>query len=87
MRFPNELVGPLCGISFKEAFETLPNIIEFVDKLWIEEKTTGIFKEFLHFVKAALTNPGKLSAHQDRCRKFVRDLKTKRIPPYLQKYT
>ena len=83
-RFPESVPGVIGGKSFKEIFDTLPNIIEFVDSLWQADKTTGVFKLFYVFVKNQLEIVDKRAEHEKRCCDFVKD--KKKCAPYMQKY-
>ena len=83
-RFPREIPGVIGGKKFKDIFETLPKIIEFVNSLWQEDKTTGLFHEFYVYVKNQLEIPDLKSAHEKRCCDFVKT--QKKIPSYMFKY-
>ena len=83
-RFPTDVPGVIGGKSFKEIFHTLPKIIEFVDRLWQEDKTTGIFKLFYVYVKNQLEIQDQKAAHEKRCCDFVKN--KKQLPPYMRKY-
>ena len=83
-RFPTEVPGVIGGKTFKEIFDTLPKIIEFVASLWQEDQTTGIFKLFYVYVKNQLEVPDQMAAHEKRCCEFVKGQKN--IVPYLRKY-
>ena len=83
-KFPDSVPGVIGGKSFKEIFDTLPKIIEFVDSLWQADKTTGIFKLFFVYVKNQLEVVDERAAHEKRCCDFVKD--KKQLPPYMQKY-
>jgi hypothetical protein len=83
-RFPIEMAGELGGHSFLELFEKKPKIIEFVRKLWIEEKCSGMFLDFMKYCKMMLNNPIVKAEHEQRCYKYVTDLKS--IPDYMKDY-
>ena len=85
-KFPNELGGDLGGKTFLEILNNLPKIVEFVDSLWLEEKTTGIFKQFYEYIKSMLRNPLVKSEHCSRARAFVKNLTENEVPSYMQKY-
>jgi hypothetical protein len=84
MRFPLVLGGSIGGLTFEEVFNNLPNIIEFVDKKWFKDKTTGVFLEFLIFVKNKLTNKETRGEHINRCRKYATN--NRLLPSYMIKY-
>jgi len=84
--FPEKLGGELGGRTFAEILNESPKIVEFVDSLWQEEQTTGIFKDFLVFVKTMLQNPLVKSEHVARAREFVKNKTNDEIPSYLKKY-
>ena len=50
-KFPKEMCGDLGGRTFLNILLEFPKIVEFVDSLWVEEKTTGIFHDFLVYIK------------------------------------
>ena len=84
--FPKEMGGDLGGKTFIEVLNNDPKTVEFVDKLWLEQKTTGIFRKFYMFVKNMLRNPVVKSEHRERAREFVKTLSETDIPSYMQKY-
>ena len=86
-KFPEELGGDLGGRTFIEILNESPKIVEFVDSLWQEENTTGIFKDFFVFVKTMLQNPLVKSEHSARAREFVKTIPDDEIPSYLKKYS
>ena len=83
-RFPKIVPGVLGGKTFLEIFEGQPKIVEFVNSLWLEDKLTGIFKEFFVYIKYQLNCPILKEEHETRCFQFVK--KEKEIPTYLLKY-
>ena len=83
-QFPKELGGVIGGITFEDAFCKLPNIIEFVDTKWLESKTTGIFLEFMKFVKNKLKNKDTRAEHIMRCYKYATNQRS--LPSYMIKY-
>ena len=86
-KFPKELGGNLAGKTFIEILNTDPKTVEFVDNLWLEEKTTGIFRDFYVYIKNMLCIPLVKSEHRERARKFVKTLSEDEIPSYMKKYT
>ena len=85
-RFPEGLGGDIGGKSFLELLENSPKIIEFVDQLWFEEKTTGLYKKFLLYIQKKLRDPKIRSAHQNRAREFVKTVDKDEVPSYMQKF-
>jgi len=86
-KFPKDLGGDLAGKTFIEILNTDPKTVEFVDNLWLEEKTTGIFRDFYVYIKNMLCNPLVKSEHRGRAREFVKTLSEDEIPSYMKKYT
>ena len=86
-KFPKEFGGDLAGKTFIEILNTDPKTVEFVDSLWLEEQTTGIFREFFLYTKTMLLNPLVKSEHRERAREFVKTLSDDDIPSYMKKYT
>jgi len=86
-KFPKDFGGDLGGKTFLEILNNLPKIVEFVDSLWVEEKTSGIFKQFYEYVKTQLRNPLVKSEHRTRAREFVKTLSDNEIPSYMRKYS
>ena len=86
-KFPKELGGDLAGKTFIEILSTDPKTVEFVDNLWLEEKTTGIFRDFFVYIKNMLRNPLVKSEHRERAREFVKTLSDDDMPSYMKKYT
>jgi len=84
--FPIEMGGDLGGKTFIDILNNDPKTVEFVDKLWLEQKTTGIFKKFHMFVKTMLRNPLVKSEHRERAREFVKTLSETDTPSYMKKY-
>ena len=68
MKFPSQVLG---GGQFAEIFTGQPNIVEFADSLWIEEKTDGIFLDFLKYIKGRLADSGQRDSHELRCKEYV----------------
>ena len=85
-KFPQELGGDLGGRTFLDILNNSPKIVEFVDSLWVEEKTSGIFHEFYEYLKMMLRNPLVKSEHRTRAREFVKTLTENEIPSYMRKY-
>ena len=85
IRFPEKVGGALAGKTFNHIFNTLPEIIEFVNDLWIEDKTTGIFKQFFVYVKQQLDIPTCFAAHKTRCYAFVK-AKGGKVATYMEKF-
>ena len=86
-KFPKNLGGDLAGKTFIEILNNDPKTVEFVDSLWLEEKTTGIFQEFYLYIKNMLCNPLVKSEHRERAREFVKTISDDDIPSYMKKYT
>ena len=86
-KFPKELGGDLAGKTFIEILSTDPKTVEFVDNLWLEEKTTGVFRDFFVYIKNMLRNPLVKSEHRERAREFVKTLSDDDMPSYMKKYT
>ena len=84
--FPKKIGGFLAGKTFLDIFETMPDIIEFVFEMWIEENCTGVFLEFCRYVKNILNTEDNLEKHEQRCIEYVRARKDKKLPAYLLKY-
>ena len=85
-KFPKEMCGDLGGRTFLNILLEFPKIVEFVDSLWVEEKTTGIFNEFYVYIKAMLQNPLVKAEHRERAREYVKTVSEKDIPGYMKKY-
>ena len=85
-KFPKELGGDLGNRTFLDILLKSPDIVEFVDSLWVEEKTTGIFKNFYEYIKFMLQNPLVKSEHQDRARAYVKNISNEELPSYMRKY-
>ena len=85
-KFPKELGGDLGGRTFLDILMRSPDIVEFVDSLWVEERTTGVFKNFYEYIKFMLQNPLVKSEHQDRARAYVKTISDDACPSYLKKY-
>ena len=83
LKFP-EMVSELSGLTFQEAFEQKPKIVEFVDALWLESQCTEIFLDFYKYVKLQLSNPVLKNEHIERCKEFVKN--NAPLPTYMQKY-
>jgi hypothetical protein len=84
-KFPQEMGGPLAGLNFHEVFITSPSNVEFCRQLWVEENTSGIFLEFLRFVKQQLSDPVLKDEHEKRCQEYVLN-RGESIPPYLARF-
>ena len=82
--FPKEMGKELGGFTFSEVFQQNPKIIEFVSSCWTDD-CTGLFKKIRKYVTTRLKNPEDKSAHENRCREFVKGVKV--LPRYLIKYT
>lgn len=83
-RFPPEVPGFIGGKTFLEIFQTAPKIVEFVDSLWEEDKTTGLFKTFFVYIKNQLSIPDLRAAHAERCCEYVKH--ETQLPSYMMKY-
>ncbi len=83
-RFPKETPGILGNKSFLHVFEQIPEIVEFVDQLWLADKTTGLFKLFFVYIKQKLENALLRKEHEDRCVRFVDGKKD--VANYMVKY-
>ena len=81
MKFPLEVLG---GGEFEDIFTGQPNVVEFVDSLWIEDKTDGIYLEFLKYVKDRLADSSQRHSHELRCREYV--LSNPDCASYMLKY-
>ena len=84
MKFPDNFGTDLAGLTFDEAFELHPKWIECVRETWTSN-CTGLFLEFLEYVRLRLVDPISVDQHEDRCRKYVKKCK-KNLPDYLLKY-
>ena len=86
--FPQKIGGDLAGKSFDEIFKEMPDIIEFVSDMWNEEKCTGIFLDFMKYVKHRLSDEIELAEHEMRCINYVHERRHKldKLPCYLNKY-
>ena len=84
--FPKEVGGDLANRTFLDILIECPKIVEFVDTLWVEEKTTGIFKDFYEYIKFMLQNPLVKCEHQDRARAYVKNISKEELPSYMRKY-
>ena len=85
-KFPKELGGDLGDRTFLDILMRSPDIVEFVDSLWVEERTTGIFKKFYEYIKFMLQNPLVKCEHQDRARAYVKKISKEELPSYMMKY-
>jgi hypothetical protein len=85
-KFPKSVGDELGGLTFAEAFEWRPKIVEFVRCLWVESSCSGIFLDFYKYCIAMLNNPQVLAEHEERCRKFVLNRKSD-IASYMKKYS
>ena len=83
-RFPEDTPGILSNKTFLEIFEEVPQIVEFVDALWLSDKTTGFFKLFFVYIKQKLEDALLRKEHEDRCVRFV-DGK-EHVANYMMKY-
>jgi hypothetical protein len=86
MGFPVSMGGDMAGLSFPEAFEKFPNFTEFVYVLWVKERCTGVFREYLDYIFERLKIPAEKEAHRERCKQFVADKDKKGLAPYMRKY-
>jgi len=84
--FPKEVGGDLANRTFLDILIECPKIVEFVDTLWVVEKTTGIFKDFYEYIKFMLQNPLVKIEHQERARAFVKTVAEDKIPSYMKKF-
>ena len=85
-KFPDMCGDELGGLTFAEAFELRPKIVEFIKCMWIESSCSGIFLEFYKYCIGMLNNPAVVEEHEWRCRKFVANKKTD-IATYMKKYS
>ena len=86
MVFPGSMGGHMAGLSFSDAFENFPNFTEFVYVLWIKERCTGVFREYLDYIFKRLSIPAEKESHRERCKNFVADKDKKDIASYMRKY-
>ena len=84
--FPKNFGNELAGMDFEDVFEKKPKWIECVNSTWTEN-CTGLFLEFLQFVKLRLSDPVSKIEHEFRCREYVKTLAPNKIPEYLVKYS
>ena len=77
--------GEMASLTFIQAFEQKPKIVEFVRKLWVESACSGIYLDFFQYCRGMLKNPMVCAEHEQRCFKYVKDHPTS-IPIYLQDY-
>lgn len=78
--------GELGGKTFLQVFEQCPNIVEFVDALWVEKQTTGIFKKFYMYIRSMLQSPTNKIEHIVRATKFAKALLPHEVPSYLKRF-
>ena len=83
MKFPDKFGTDLAGLTFCEVFELHPKWIECVRTTWTDN-CTGLFLEFLQYVRLRLVDPISVDQHEDRCRQYVKGKKN--LPDYLVKY-
>ena len=83
--FPENFGNELAGMDFEDIFEKHPKWIECVASTWTEN-CTGIFLEFLDFVKMRLSDSISKLEHEFRCSEYVKTLAPNKIPEYLLKY-
>ena len=74
MKFPDNFGTDLAGLTFCEVFEMHPKWIECVRETWTSN-CTGLFLEFLQYVRLRLVDPISVDQHEDRCRKYVKKCK------------
>jgi hypothetical protein len=84
-KFPDSVGGDLGGLTFEQAFERRPKIVEFVRSMWVESSCSGMFLDFYKYCIGMLNNPFVVEEHEERCRVFVTNKKTD-IASYMQKY-
>ena len=81
--------GELRGLTFEEVLTDHPRWIEFVRTCWTND-CSGIFLDFLKFVRAKMMDADILEKHERRCVEYVRKLLSTdneaQIPTYLKKY-
>ena len=88
-RFPINFGHDLAGLSFVEVWKQHPKWIAFVAASWTND-CTGLFLEFLQFVRARMTDDRMRVDHENRCEEYVRELLAikpdGKLPSYLEKY-
>ena len=89
MQFPTDFEGELKGLTFEEVLSDHPRWIEFVRVCWTND-CTGLFLDFLKFVRARMMEDTIREQHERRCVEYVRKLLSNdseaQIPTYLKKY-
>ena len=86
MGFPVSMGGDMAGLSFSEAFEKFPNFTEFVYVLWIKERCTGLFREYMDYIFERMSTAAERELHRERCRAFAADKSKNGLAPYMRKY-
>ena len=88
-RFPDDFAGELQGLTFDEVLNDHPRWIEFVRSCWTEN-CTGLFLDFLNYVRMRMEQDCVREAHERRCVEYVRTLLARnpdvKLPSYLVKY-
>ena len=84
-RFPEGFGTEINGKSFNEILVECPKWVEFARTRW-NDNCTGMFLEFLQFIRAQFTDPAIVKIHEERCREYVKSLELVDIPTYLLKY-
>mgnify|MGYP000474637229 CR=1 FL=1 len=85
-KFPEGIGGDIGGKTFIELLNSAPKIVQFVDSLWVAEKTTGVYKDFFEYIKMMLRNPLVKSEHVARAREYVKTIHDDEVPSYLKKF-
>ena len=84
-RFPSECGKNLGDKTFIEVFQTQPKTVEFVNRTWLADKTTGLFGDFLTYVKTRLQIPDVRAEHEKRCDDYVKSHDGD-LPDYMTRY-
>ena len=88
-RFPDNFGHELAGMSFEEVWDEHPKWISFVTTCWTDN-CSGLFLEFLQFVRNRMADDDMKLDHEKRCLEFVRELLVVKpdseLPSYLEKY-
>ena len=88
-RFPENFGHELAGLSFEQVWKQHPKWIAFVATCWTND-CSGLFLEFLQFVRARMADDEMKLEHEKRCVEYVRELLVvkpdSKLPSYLEKY-
>ena len=89
MKFPVDFAGELQGLTFEEVLSDHPKWIEFVRTCWTND-CSGLFLDFLRFVRLKMMNDQIREEHERRCVEYVRKRMIvdpdAKLPSYLLKY-